>query len=107
MAETLTAVRFEVPTEEYAPEAINHVGVPRVGETVEVAARFSEEGERIDPDVSDHSEWWDADYGVVLRGVVEDVVHHYHSAPGKSEETAKVYVAFDAPSHGYCPDGLD
>lgn len=92
MRKKLTAVEFRVNGERI--ETVEHVQPPRKGEEIEVGAKF-EDGKRLDSGITEARDWYDADYEVVLRGIVKEVKWHYHTALNRSERTAYVHLEPD------------
>lgn len=70
-------------------ESVRDVQPPKIGETIEVGARFDGD-ERLDPGITNEVDWEYADYETVLTGEVVDVTHHYHTAMRCSEQTIRV-----------------
>jgi len=86
----LTAISFIVDGEEV--ESINHSSVPREGEKVEFGARFDDEGNRVDPGISDYDEYFNAEYEHTFEGVVKEVTRHYGRGYNRNELTVDVVV---------------
>lgn len=85
----LTSIDFYVDGEE-VEYGIEHDSVPAVGERVEIGKRVDDDGDPLDPGISDVDDWWGADYETVLVGDVVGVTRHYHTAHSTTELTAKV-----------------